>query len=98
MLLRTNPPVNLSDFARSAGVQRVAVYRVMNGERWRHIDVDFAIAMRDVTKGQIQIEDCSSITAVPVDRADTDDEEPRRRARRLAASERSLTAAAAEST
>ncbi len=75
LLTRTNTKPAV--FAANAGVHRILVHRVMNGERWRHIDVDFAIAVRDETKGAIQVEDFASITATAV--GAEDEEEPARR-------------------
>lgn len=78
LLARTKPATKIAVFAQNAGLERVTVYRVMSGDRWRHIDVDFALAVREATNGQVQVEDFASITAIPVEDAD-DKEEPRGR-------------------
>jgi predicted transcriptional regulator len=74
ILNRTRPAMTISEFSRKARVGRVSVYRLLKGDRWQHIDVDFALALREATDGQIQIEDCASITAVSSDQTE---EEPR---------------------
>lgn len=71
--------LKVTDFAKSAGVNRLSVLRVTNGERWEFISVDFALAIRDATRGAIEVEDFASITSVPL--ADEEEEEPERRRR-----------------
>lgn len=50
-------------FAKIAGLDRVQITRALGGKRWARISVDFAIAVRDATKGLIPIEAWRSETA-----------------------------------
>lgn len=76
LLDRTVPKTSIETFARQASLTRMAVQRVMNGERWRHVDVNVAVAIRDAAAAlgvRIDIEDFTAITAVPVDDLEQDD-------------------------
>lgn len=52
-----------TEMARKLGVERVMLHRVLIGERWKYITVDFALKCVDGTDGEIQIEDFASLTA-----------------------------------
>lgn len=69
--------LTITDFAKSAGVDRIQLHRVLTGERWKHISVDFALGVRDATGGAIDVEDFASMTATDVV---DEDVEPRRKA------------------
>jgi hypothetical protein len=45
---------SVPDFCDEHGLDRIQVQRVMNGERWRRITVDFAFAILTATKGRVQ--------------------------------------------
>lgn len=68
--------LTITEFAKSAGVDRIQLHRVLTGERWKHISVDFALGVRDATGGAIDVEDFASMTASDAD----SEEEPRRKA------------------
>ena len=69
------------EFAASAGVSRVTLAQVMNGERWKHITVAFALRIQAQTKGLIKVDSFDPATAKPVD-DDGEDEGPPVRRRR----------------
>lgn len=54
---------NVSAFATRAGLKRLVVMRVIAGERWGRITVDFALRVREATKGLIPVEAWRSETA-----------------------------------
>ena len=45
--------VSVPDFCEAHGLDRIQVQRVMNGERWQRITVDFAWAIDRATQGAI---------------------------------------------
>ena len=51
-------------FARHAGVTRITLHKVLTGERWQYITVDFALAVCDASNGEIEPSDFHSLTAV----------------------------------
>jgi len=50
--LRENE-VSVPDFCDQHGLDRIQVQRVLNGERWRRITVDFACAIEVATRGRV---------------------------------------------
>lgn len=58
--------ISVPDFCDANGLDRIQVQRVMNGERWKRISVDFAAAIEDATKGRITWKAFRSKTARPV--------------------------------
>lgn len=59
-----------SEVARATGLDRVGIYRVIRGDHYKHVSVDFALAIRSFSKGRITVEDFSSMTATPASEAD----------------------------
>lgn len=49
------------------GLDRIQVQRVVNGERWQRISVDFAHAIDRATEGNVRYEHFLSNTAAPSD-------------------------------
>lgn len=45
--------VSVPDFCETHGLDRIQVQRVMNGDRWRRITVDFAWSIHRATKGAV---------------------------------------------
>lgn len=58
--------ISVPDFCDEHGLDRIQVQRVMNGERWKRISVDFAFAIDKATKGRISWTKFLSKTARPV--------------------------------
>ena len=71
--LMASRKMGTSAFAKAAGVHRVTLHKVIAGERWQHVSVDFAISMREISGGKILLEDFSSVTAIKVDDVEDDD-------------------------
>lgn len=44
---------SVPDFCDQWGFDRIQVQRVLTGERWKNITVNFALAMQTATKGRI---------------------------------------------
>lgn len=65
--------IGIVKLANQAGVSRVSIRQVINGERWKHISVGFALRIARVTGGKISVEDFDYST-VPDDK--DDQEEP----------------------
>lgn len=42
-------------FCEAKGLERIQVQRAVNGERWKRISVNFAIAIEDATGGAVPI-------------------------------------------
>lgn len=66
--------LNVTKFAERAGVERMSVTRILTGERWRHMDVNFCMAVR-AAYPEIALEDFGALTAESVPE---DEEEPSR--------------------
>jgi hypothetical protein len=62
-----------TDVAKATGLDRIAIHRCLHGDYWKHISIDFGMAIRAFSKGRLALEDFSSMTATPVEK---DDEEP----------------------
>lgn len=57
---------SVPDFCEAHDLDRIQVQRVLNGERWQRISVDFASAIDRATKGRIAWTRWLSKTAKPV--------------------------------
>lgn len=45
--------MSVPDFCDVHGLDRIQVQRVMNGDRWKRISVDFAFSIDKATKGRV---------------------------------------------
>jgi hypothetical protein len=45
---------SVPDFCEAHDLDRIAVQRVLNGDRWQRITVDFASAIHRATKGRVR--------------------------------------------
>ncbi len=57
--------LSVPDFCETHGLDRIQVQRVMNGERWKRISVDFAFAIERATNGCVAWTRFLSKTAAP---------------------------------
>lgn len=73
ILYRTTPNISVTKWALDHGVRRVDVYRIINGERWRHISVDVAVKISEGSRGYIQVADFMSETAVAIEEAEKEE-------------------------
>ncbi len=60
---------SVPDFCEAHGLDRIQVQRVLNGERWKRISVDFAESIHRASKGRIDWRKFRSKTARPVAKA-----------------------------
>lgn len=60
---------SVPDFCEMHGFDRIQVQRVLIGDRWRYITVDFAFAIQTATGGRIAWTRWLSKTAKPVKQA-----------------------------
>lgn len=58
--------LSVSAFCAQNGLDRIQVLRVLNGERWKRITVDFAHAIEDATGGAVGWAKWRSSTGRPV--------------------------------
>lgn len=54
---------SVPDWCEEHGIDRIQVQRVLNGERWQRIPVDFAKLIQDATTGVVRWESFLSCTA-----------------------------------
>lgn len=66
----TEHSISVPDFCEEHGLDRIQVQRVLNGDRWKRITVDFAHAIDRATGGSVPWTTWRSTTAV--DPADPD--------------------------
>lgn len=48
--------MSLAAFAAKSGIPRMNITRVVSGETWRRITVDFAVAVHKATGGRVPVE------------------------------------------
>jgi hypothetical protein len=63
----TEIEMSVPDFCEKHGLDRIQVQRVLNGERWKRITVDFANAIKRATDGRIDYPRFHPETATPAD-------------------------------
>jgi hypothetical protein len=63
----TENKVSVPDFCEQHGLDRIQVQRVLNGERWKRITVDFADSIERATKGRVSHTQFLPDTATPAD-------------------------------
>lgn len=61
--------ISVPDFCEQHGLDRIQVQRVLNGDRWQRITVDFAFAIDRATRGKIAWTRWLSKTARPISKA-----------------------------
>lgn len=49
----TDQEISVPDFCEKHDLDRIQVQRILNGERWRRITVDFAYAIEKATGGKV---------------------------------------------
>ncbi len=54
---------SVPDFCQEQRLDRIQVQRVMTGERWRRVTVDFALSIQVATKGRVKWTSFLSSTA-----------------------------------
>lgn len=59
--------VGMTEFAANAGVNRITLYQVIHGERWKYITVDFALKVSLASDGIVCVQDFASATATAED-------------------------------
>lgn len=64
--LLTELDISVPDFCEKHSLDRIQVQRVLNGERWKRISVEFADAIERATDGRIQYRQFLPSTATPV--------------------------------
>ena len=62
--------MNVPDWSEKHGFGRVRIQRLLTGERWQRISVDFAFAIERATQGNVRWSDFLSETAKAVRRRD----------------------------
>ncbi len=63
----TEHKVSVPDFCEKHGLDRIQVQRVLNGERWKRVSVDFANSIERATKGAIRYTSFLPHTATPAE-------------------------------
>lgn len=55
--------ISVPKFCEDHGLDRIQVQRVLNGERWQRISVNFAMDIRKATGGRISLDKWNADTA-----------------------------------
>lgn len=63
----TEIKVSVPDFCEKHGLDRIQVQRVLNGERWKRVTVEFAHSISRATDGRIPYTAFLPETATPAD-------------------------------
>lgn len=61
--------MSVPDFCEKHDLDRIQVQRVLNGDRWRRITVDFAYSIQQATSGRVAWTMFLSKNAKPIKRA-----------------------------
>lgn len=70
----TTHKISVPDFCEQHGLDRIQVQRVLNGERWKRVTVDFAYSIERATNGAVPYTRFLPSTAIPSpEPADDDD-------------------------
>jgi hypothetical protein len=63
----TEHKVSVPDFCTQHGLDRIQVQRVLNGERWKRVTVDFAHSIEQATSGRVSYTQFLPETATSAD-------------------------------